>query len=115
LAVGGQIRRSFWPSTVNGQPSTFLWLALGELRSATCLAEADFLALDFACITRDVAGIPQRLAQRLVVFHESSRQAVANRTGLTGDPAAVHGDGHVELRLHAHELERLTNDHARGL
>src|SRR5690606_19130097 len=35
-------------------------LALGELSSATCLAEADLLALDLARIARHVSGIAQR-------------------------------------------------------
>jgi len=34
-------------------------LALGVLRSAACFAEADFLALNLACITRYETGFAQ--------------------------------------------------------
>ena len=53
------------------------------LRGAS-FAETDLLAFNFAGIASDIAGVAQRLAQRLVVIHERAGQTVADSAGLTG-------------------------------
>ena len=59
--------------------------------------QADFLALDFAGVARDVTGLTQRLAQFLVVFDQGAGDAVANGAGLTGGATAL--DGAVDIKL----------------
>src|SRR5688572_9242840 len=49
---------------------TYAGLALGELLAASRLVEADLLALDFACVTRDQARLLQHGLQRLVVIDQ---------------------------------------------
>src|SRR5690606_239392 len=68
-----------------------------------------------ARVARDEAGGAQRAAQVLVVFDQRTRDAVADRTGLTGDAAARHMSLDVELVGQLRDLERLTHDHATGL
>src|SRR5690606_21574603 len=75
----------------------------------------DLLALHLARVTRHETGAAQRLAQRLVVFHQSARDAMADRTGLPGRAAASHRRVHVELALELARDERLAHDHARRL
>src|SRR5687767_8435535 len=89
--------------------------ALAELRSAAGLLPADLLAFDFARIARHETGGTQRLAQLLVVFDQRTRDAVADGTGLAGDPAALDPHVDVEAADHLHELERLAHDHHAGL
>src|SRR4051812_38382814 len=90
-------------------------LALGELRRATCLVQADFLALDFTRVAGHQTGLAQRALQRLVVFDEGAGDAESDSAGLTRIAATFHGDEDVELVAELGQLERLTHNHARGL
>src|SRR4051812_19161148 len=90
-------------------------LALRELGAATCLAEAHFLTLDFARVASYVPSVAKSLTQGFIVFDQRAGKAVTNRAGLTGGATALNCDVHVELRLHADELERLTHDHTGSL
>src|SRR5689334_3645480 len=72
---------------------------------------ADLLALDFARIAGDEPGVAQRLAQRLIVLDQRTRDAMTDRAGLAGDAATVDPHGDIELVHELHGLERLTHDH----
>ena len=89
-------------------------LALGELRRAAGFVQTDFLALDFAGVTRHETGFAQRGFKRFIVFDERTSETEADCTGLTGDTAAFDGDEHVELVVELGQFERLAHDHARG-
>src|SRR5690606_24326350 len=89
--------------------------ALGELRGAAGLVQADLLALDLAGVAGHEAGLAQVGLQRLVVLDQRAGDAQADRTGLAGGAAAGGGDDDVELVDRLGQLERLAHDHARGL
>src|SRR5580704_7114141 len=90
-------------------------LPLGVLRPPAGLATSDFLALDLAGIARDKACRAQGSAQRLVVLHERTSNAMTDGTGLTGNAATAHLHGDIELTHELHHFERLAHDHATGL
>src|SRR5882724_9559074 len=98
-----------------GQVEGPIRLALGELRTATRLATADFLAFDFTRIAGDESGFAQRRPQGLVVSHERASNAVANRTGLPGDSAALDMRFDIEFPIELYRAERLLHDHSAGL
>src|SRR5688572_6613100 len=89
--------------------------ALAVLRRAAGLVEADLLALDLTGVPGHETGVAHRLAQRLVVLEQRTRDAVTDRAGLAGRAAAGDRDLEVEARQRVGELERLANQHARGL
>src|SRR5690606_13715205 len=89
--------------------------ALGELRGAAGLVQADLLALDLAGVAGHEAGLAQVGLQRLVVLDQGAGDAQADRTGLAGGAAAAGGDDDVELVAGLGQLQRLAHDHARGL
>src|SRR5690606_33652162 len=62
--------------------------ALGELRGAAGLVQADLLALDLAGVAGHEAGLAQVGLQRLVVLDQGAGDAQADRTGLAGGAAA---------------------------
>src|SRR5210317_1004364 len=72
-------------------------LTLGELGTLARLAQTDLLALHFTGVTGHITGRTQGAAQRLVVFHQGTGDAVANCTGLTEAAAAFYR--YVEIKF----------------
>ncbi len=85
------------------------------MRAAAGFAPADLFAFDLAGIAGDEACLTQGLAQGRIVLHQRPGNAVANRAGLTGDPATADLDLDVELPGELHQFERLAHNHAAGL
>src|SRR3990167_7197419 len=94
-------------------PGRLTILALGELRSAASLVQADLLALDFACVTGHEARLAQFRLQRVVVLDKTTGDAEADGAGLAGDAATFNRDRDVELIGRLGQHERLAGDHAR--
>jgi hypothetical protein len=72
-------------------------LTLGKLGTLTRFAQTDFLTLHRPRITRDIPGTPQAWSQGLVIFHQSTCDAVANRTSLTKTSTASHS--HINIKF----------------
>src|SRR5690349_12480292 len=90
-------------------------LALGELEPTARTRLAVLLALDGAAVAGEEAGLLQRRAELGVQVAERAGDAVADRAGLAGEATADHVHGDVDLAELLHDLERLPNDHLRGL
>ena len=60
-------------------------------------------------------ALRKRRAQRLIVGHQRTGDAVANRAGLAGDAAALDVRFDIELAVELYRAERLLHDHAAGL
>src|ERR1700741_1290644 len=89
-------------------PTGGLPLRVLELRPGARLAV--LLALLHPRIAGEEAGPLERLAQLVVELKQRPRDAVADRAGLSGRPAAAHVHHRVELAEGVGELERL-GDH----
>src|SRR5512145_298623 len=89
-------------------------LTLRVLRTLTRLAQADLLTLDFTGVTSDVAGLPQRAAQGLVVLDQGASDAVTDCTSLPPDTTTSEGDESGELLDVLGQVGRLTKQHAGG-
>ena len=61
--------------------------------------QAGLLALDLACVAREVALPLEQDAEVRVHLDERAGDAVANGAGLAGRPAAVHAHAQVVLAL----------------
>src|SRR5215208_3368622 len=85
-------------------------LPLAELRRLARLVQAGLLALDLACVAREVALALERHAQLGVRLDERTRDAVADGAGLARQPAAVHAHAQVVLALEACRLQRRRRD-----
>src|SRR3546814_5771092 len=59
-------------------------------------------------------GCTQRNAERFVVLHQRTRDAVTDRTGLTVRAATGDRDLQVKAADRLGDFERLVNQHARG-
>src|SRR5262249_9199574 len=81
-------------------------LALRELRRLARLVQAGLLALDLACVPRQVALALEEDVKVRVDLDERTRDAVTHRTGLAGRPATVHAHPEVVLALELGDLER---------
>src|SRR5690242_6243359 len=66
--------------------------ALRELLATTRFVQTDLLALDFARVARDEAGLRQRRLELRVVVDERARDPMAYRPRLTGFAAAPYVD-----------------------
>src|SRR5579872_133359 len=85
--------------TARRRRETSTELALRELRRLARLVQPGLLALDLAGVTRQVALPLERDAKLGIELDEGAGDTVANRTGLAGEPAAVHADAQVVLAL----------------
>src|SRR5436190_7637830 len=82
-------------------------LALRVLRRLAGALQAVLLALLHPRVAGEEAGLPQRQAVRVRVdLEEGPGDAVADRTGLAGHPAALDLDHGVEVALGAGDAER---------
>jgi len=75
-------------------------LALGELEALAGAGLAGLLALFFARIAHQVAGLLEGGAQLGIELLEGAGDTVSNRTGLAGDAAASDVGGDIDLILH---------------
>src|SRR5205085_3770231 len=89
--------------------------ALRVLRALAGLVEAVLLALDLARIAGDESRALQDRPELGIGEQERARDAVANRRRLRRDPATAHLDRRVILPARLGHVERLIDDHARGL
>src|SRR5947209_3771294 len=83
--------------------------ALGELRPLARLLQARLLALLGARVAREEAAALELAAQVGVGLQQRARDAVAQRSRLGRDPAAVQAGDDVHALLVADGLERLTD------
>src|SRR5437016_1884749 len=72
-------------------------LSLRELEALARALLTVFLALFDAWVPGNQSGLLQSRPQISVVFDQSARDAVTNRTGLAGRTATGHIDQHVKL------------------
>src|SRR3990170_7407181 len=89
--------------------------ALRELRALAGLLEAGLLALDLASVAGEEALPLEGDAQARVGLDEGPRDAVAKRTGLAGDAAAVQPRPEVEPALDPGDAKRRRGDRAQGI
>src|SRR5690349_14648871 len=87
-------------------------LALAELRSLAGLVQPGLLPLDHAGVAREVALALERHAKVGIRLHERTCDAVADRAGLAGQPAAVYPHAKVVLALESCRPERSGRDRA---
>ena len=87
--------------------STRVLLTLGELRTTTGLAQADFLTLDFTGVTSDVTGGAEGRTEVFVVSHQGTSDAVTDSAGLSRTTTTSNSDVDVELFGSFGQLERL--------
>src|SRR5262249_54019785 len=88
-------------------------LPFGELETRARAALTVLLALLLARVAGQEPALLERGAVGGVEQLERARDAVAQRVGLAGDPAAVQSRGDVVAPDPVHGLERLVDDHAR--
>src|SRR3954467_11064167 len=91
--------------------STFGKLSLRELESRTGTLLPVFLAFLLTRITCDKSCFFKCRTQIGVEFHQGTRNAVTDGTGLSGRPAAVHIHQDVEFAGRVRKPKRLANDH----
>src|ERR1700722_7205708 len=89
--------------------------ALGKLRLLAGLLQPGLLALLDARITRQEAAALELGTQVRVGLQQRARNAVAQRSGLSGDTAAVDPRDHIHPRLVADGLERVADHPAQRL
>src|SRR5512133_1332166 len=90
-------------------------LALRELEALAGAGAAVLLALDRARVARHEAGLLEHRPELRIVVAERAADAVSDRAGLAGEPAALRVHEHVELAHLIDELQRLDEDHLRRL
>src|SRR5262245_27472796 len=89
-------------------------LTFRELESLTRALLTVLFTLFGAGISREQAGLLELLPQLGVELEQRARDAVTHRAGLTGHPAAVDIDQHVEFVDRVGQLQRLADDHAKS-
>src|SRR5438552_1884530 len=86
-------------------------LSLRELESRPSPLLTIFLTLFLTRIPRHQPRFFQGRAKIRIVFHQSTRDAVSNRPGLSGCAAAIDIDKNVKFIDCLRQAKRLTNDH----
>src|SRR6266550_1521930 len=84
--------------------------ALGELRLLAGLLQPGLATLLHPSVTGQHAPALELGAERGIDVAESLGDAVADRSGLAGDPTAMHADADVYVALVAALHERLLGD-----
>src|ERR1700693_4852641 len=105
------------PSVPNSLRAIFLLVtgsALGELRTLARLLQTGLLALLRARVARQEASALELASQVGIRLQQRARDAVAQRSGLRGDAAAVKARDHVHPLLVADCLERLAGGPLQG-
>src|SRR5690606_36458594 len=92
-------------------PRTTILLSFRELESRTGAFLTVFLTFFLARVACDQPRFFQCRTQVRVEFHQCTRDAVTNRSGLSGRTAARNVDENVEFRTGFRKAKRLTNDH----
>src|SRR5262245_47072389 len=90
-------------------------LALRVLRALARLVTAVLLALDLARVARDEPGLLEGRPVLRVDLQQRTRDAVADRDRLCAHSTTEHVDVGAILARSRGDLERLPDDHARGL
>ena len=90
-------------------------LSLAELRSATSRFEAVFLTLFHSRVAGEITGLLQDGTVIRVCLEQSSRDAVADSSCLSGIAAAAYIHQYVELIYGLGGNHRLTHDNLQGL
>src|SRR5687768_7478459 len=86
-------------------------LSLRELEPRTGALLAVFLTFFLARVAGYQSCFLQSRTQVRVIFHQRTRDAVTDRTSLTGGAAAVNVDENVELCCRIRKAKRLADDH----
>src|SRR6516165_269769 len=101
-----------------GRPGDFRLcpgLPLAELEPTAGAGLAVLLALHHAGVAGEEAGLLQRDAEFRIQEAQRAAEPVPDGAGLTGEPAAHHVHRHVHLADLLEDLQRLVEDHLRGL
>src|SRR5262245_37216686 len=104
-----------------GAPGPAAWfsgiprLALAELEPTPCAGLAVLLSLHHAGVAGEEAGLLQRGPELGIQQAQRAAEPVADGPGLAGETAAHHVHRHVHLADLLEDLQRLVEDHLRGL
>src|SRR5580765_1191053 len=98
-------------SKIKSPRSKIVFLTFRELESRTSTFLPVFLTLFLTRIACDEARFFERRTQVRIKFHQRTRDAVTDRTGLSGCAAAVDIDEKVKFLNSLRKAKRLTNDH----
>src|SRR5512138_3994929 len=90
-------------------------LALAELEPTASAGLAVLLPLHHAGVAGEETGLLQRGPELRIQQAQRAAQPVANRAGLAGQPAPDDVHRHVDLPRLLEDLQRLVEDHLRGL
>src|SRR3546814_2268718 len=114
LSAGIRCEQNEGPAPERGPffDTTAVRSALGELEALARLGAAVLLSLHHAGIAGQYASALQHRAQARLVERQRLGDAVAHRSRLTGEAAALHRADDVELIAAGGDQERLGEDHA---